>query len=92
MRDPPDNPENHEMEDAINGYITNELVTRPNLLPIRNDTRLMRSRILDSLSLMRLVTYLEDHFQIVIDVEEVVPENFETVDAICKYVKMKKRA
>lgn len=80
------------MEDVVNGYITKELVTSSDLLPIRNDTELISSRILDSLSLLDLVMFLEDHFGIIIDAEEVAPENFKTVDSICKYVKTKKGA
>jgi acyl carrier protein len=41
---------------------------------------------LDSLEIVRLVNFLEDEFQISVDVEELVPENFESVDRVLAMV------
>jgi acyl carrier protein len=43
---------------------------------------LVGSRILDSLSIMRLMAALNDEFDIELTVEDLIPENFVTVQSI----------
>lgn len=47
---------------------------------------LLASGIIDSFEIVNLVVDLEELFEIEIDPELVVPENFQTVDAIVKLV------
>lgn len=75
------------MESIINAYISRELVSRPEQLPLQNDTQLLESAILDSLSLLKLVLFLEEQFGVVVAPDDLIPKNFETVDAICAYLR-----
>lgn len=75
------------MESIINDYISRELVNRPEQLPLQNDTQLLESAILDSLSLLKLVLFLEEQFGVVVAPDDLIPKNFETVDAICAYLR-----
>ena len=75
------------METIINDYISRELVPDAALLPLANDTSLLDSGILDSLSLLRLVVFLQDRFQLTVDDTELLPENFDSVNAICAYLR-----
>lgn len=47
--------------------------------PITPDESLISSGILDSLALLRLITFLEERFGIAIEDHEVMQENFETI-------------
>ena|SRR5437867_2509142 len=49
-------------------------------------TRLLDEVGLDSLEIVRLVNFLEDEFNVSVDVEELVPENFESVDRVVAMV------
>lgn len=80
------------MESYINNYISRELVGKPELLPLQNDTSLLESGILDSLSILKLVLFLEDQFSVVVDTEDLIPKNFETVEAICTYLRVQQQA
>jgi acyl carrier protein len=75
------------VESVINDYISRELVSKPELLPLKNDTLLLEAGILDSLSVLRLVLFLEQQFGIVVAPEELIPENFETIEAMCAYLR-----
>lgn len=55
------------------------------------DTELFRSGLLDSLSLVSLIDYLESAFAIRVRAGEIVVENFETVRHIEAYVENKRR-
>jgi acyl carrier protein len=75
------------MEDIILTYISQELVNKPEVLPLNNDSSLLEAGILDSLSLLKLLLFLEENFDILMDDVDVVPENFDTVTSICKYIR-----
>ena len=75
------------METIINDYISRELVQDPALLPLADETSLLDSGILDSLSLLRLVVFLEERFGITIGDADLLPENFASVNAISAYLR-----
>ena len=75
------------MESVINDYISREIVQDPAVLPLSNDTSLLKGGILDSLSLLRLVVFLQDRFQLTVDETDLLPENFDSVNAICAYLR-----
>jgi acyl carrier protein len=74
------------LEAVINDYISRELVQDPALLPLGNATSLLETGVLDSLGLLRLVVFVQERFGITVDDVDLVPENFDTVDAICAYL------
>ncbi len=75
------------METVINDYISRELVRDPALLPLANETSLLETGILDSLSLLRLVVFLEERFGITMGDAGLLPENFASVNTICAYLR-----
>lgn len=75
------------METVINEYISREFVQDPALLPLANDTSLLDSGILDSLSLLRLVVFLEERFGITMGDSDLLPENFASVNTICAHLR-----
>lgn len=79
------------MERAVNEYISKEAVTNADLLPLGNNAELIESGILDSVSLLKLVLFLEQRFGISVGMEEVIPRNFDTVEKICGFVRSKEK-
>jgi 2-hydroxymuconate-semialdehyde hydrolase len=87
MREPQDAMEVTELEAVLNDYISRELVQDAALLPLTNATPLLETGVLDSLSLLRLVLFVQERFGIVVDDVDLVPEHFASVDAICAYLR-----
>ena len=75
------------MESVINDYISREIVQDPAVLPLSNDTSLLEGGILDSLSLLRLVVFIGQQFKIAVSDADLLPENFDTVNAICSFLR-----
>ena len=75
------------MEAVINDYISREIVQDPSLLPLGNETLLLETGILDSLSLLRLVVFIQERFDVIVDDLDLVPEHFASVDTICAYLR-----
>ena len=51
-----------------------------------SETALIDDKVIDSLALTALISELENEFDIEIDMDELVPENFNTVDAMAELV------
>jgi acyl carrier protein len=75
------------LEAVINDFISRELVQDTSLLPLGNATSLLETGVLDSLGLLRLVVFVQERFGITVDDVDLVPEHFDSVDAICAYLR-----
>jgi acyl carrier protein len=75
------------VETDINEYISREFVKDAALLPLADEAPLLDSGILDSLSLLRLVLFVEERFGITLGPSDLLPEHFASVDAICAYLR-----
>jgi acyl carrier protein len=64
--------------------ITNIIKEINPYIDINQDTELIDSGILDSLSIVFLITQIEDRFGVYVDEKLVVPENFKTLEKICE--------
>ena len=51
-----------------------------------NETALIDDRILDPFGVISLISELEDQFEVEIDASEIVPENFNSADAMWKMI------
>ena len=71
------------MKEQIREFIVTELLAGRG---IGTDEDLLISGLVDSLGVMRLVTYIEDEFAIPVPPEDVTIENFATIDTIGAYV------
>lgn len=56
------------------------------------DMDLLKNEALDSLGIAQLVAALEEEFDLEIDAEDIVPENFQTIRAIAALVEKSKKA
>ena len=56
---------------------------------IKDSDPLLESGVLDSLGVLDLVTFVEQEFSVHVADEELVPENFQTIDRIAAFVESK---
>ncbi len=79
-----------ELKDAKNAlkkFISETSFT--NIEKITDDVMIFRDGIFDSMGLMTLITFLEDNFQLQIKDTDLVEENFESVNAIYRFLEKK---
>ena len=72
--------------DMLKQFITDELVPENSLENLDKNDSLLESGIIDSLGILKLVTFIEDKFEMRIEAEELIPENFETLFAIVNMI------
>lgn len=79
------------IEATIEKYIVEEVMLADRNTRLDPDQSLIGSGILDSLSLLRFIKFLEDQFGVVVDDLDVVSENFESINAAKAYIEDKRR-
>ena len=73
-------------EAAVHQFLVEDVFYDKDLKDLGPDDSLLAKGLLDSLSILKTVTYCEEQFGIVIPDEEVLPDHFETVRSIAKLV------
>lgn len=59
---------------------------------IKPKTMLFKEGILDSMAFVLLIDFLEEKFNIKVKDNDLIEENFESIDAISKFIEKKKAA
>lgn len=79
-----------EHKNLIRDFILSNLVKEKSIITKLDDADdLIETDIIDSLGVMKLISFLEDKFSVQITDDEIVPENFESVQAISSFLQTK---
>lgn len=71
-----------EAKTQIRNFIINELVQDARHANLGDSDPLIESGIMDSLGMMKLIGFLEDNLSIEINDDELIPENFSSIETI----------
>lgn len=71
---------------AIKEFIIAEFIPDIQVAQLNNDYDLIAGGVIDSINLLRVITWLENRFDIPIDEVEIAEKNFASVTAICEFV------
>ena len=78
-----------DVEKQIKQFILTRLMHEEDESKLKNDESLFETNIVDSLGVLQLVSFLEEQFNIQVEDEEMVPENFETINILTNYIERK---
>lgn len=75
-----------QIVDTVKDFVTTEIIRGSTGGDLDPELSLLEEGILDSLGLQQLITFLEQKFGINIDDDDLMPENFESVNAIAALI------
>ncbi len=75
--------------DVLGKFIVTEIAAERDEKSLEPDEDLLRSGVIDSMALMDLVLFLEKTFGIEVEEEDLVPENFQSLNSIVEYAEQK---
>ena len=78
------------MKAALKSYLEQELLRDRGDIALRDDENLLGTGLVDSVGMMSLVLFVEDTFGLEVPPEDVVIENFLSVDAISAYLQKRR--
>lgn len=76
-------------EEQIKQFILSDLIKDGSVTELDNDENLIDSGVVDSLGIMKLVAFLEKSFKVAVSDDEILLDNFETIDAISAFLSSK---
>ena len=71
-------------------FLINEIAVNLDKKSLTPDEDLLEKGIIDSLGIMKLILFMEETFGIAVVDDEIVPENFQTLNNMVKFVEQKK--
>lgn len=81
----------HAIHDTVKKFILDQFLPGEDPNELADDTPLMTTGILDSLATLKLVTFLEEKFDIAVEAHEADAENLNTIQLITDLVARKKK-
>lgn len=79
-----------EIGEQIRRYIAENLLFSDSDFPYPDDSSFLKNGVVDSTGVMELVSYVEKEFGVTVSPQEVVPDNFDSVSSLIKYIQRKK--
>lgn len=73
-------------KEALRQFITGKLAKKENQKAITDEDNIIMSGLVDSLGIMRLIAFLEEKFGVKVRDEDILPENFESIDNIARFL------
>jgi acyl carrier protein len=78
-----------DIRDKVRGFILESYMAGLDPSSLKDDASLERSHIVDSARVLELILFIEETFGFEVTNDDATPENFDTVDAIVKYIASK---
>ena len=76
-------------ETSIRDYILENFLFTTDQGQLQDDASFLEEGIVDSTGVLELVMFVEETFGITVEDEEIVPENFDSVQKLARYAKLK---
>lgn len=77
------------VEQNIKNFIIENFIIDGNIDQLNNDQSFLESGIIDSTGILELVSFIEEHYDITIEDEELIPDNLDTVNNVVKFINKK---
>lgn len=79
-----------QITQMIKEYIIQEIAYEQPDLILSHDFQLVEQGVLDSMGILRVINFMEEEFDIALEPEELMIDNFATIDSITQFL-IKKR-
>jgi len=78
-----------EIKEKIYTFLEDNVLIDSEEEKISDDDSFMENGIIDSTGILELVSYIEEEFGFEVDDEELVPDNFDSVNKLTEYINRK---
>jgi acyl carrier protein len=78
------------VESLIRNYILESFLFTDDGSQLQDDVSFLEEGVVDSTGVLELVMFVEETFGIEVDDDEVVPENFDSVEQLARYIRLRR--
>lgn len=79
----------NNIEALIRTYIAENILFSGNGFPYSDDASFLNEGIVDSMNVLELVTFVEERFHITVEDQDIVPDNFDSVNKLATFIRHK---
>jgi acyl carrier protein len=83
-------PATTDIKTSIRKYLADNVMLSGGIDDIRDDSSFLERNLLDSTGVLELVAFIEDHFEVKVGDDEIVPENLDSIELVASYVARKR--
>lgn len=77
------------IETLIRSYVLENFLFTDDQGQLQNNASFLEEGIVDSTGVLELVMFVEDTFGVTVEDDEIVPENFDSVQCLAHYVRLR---
>ncbi len=77
------------VEEQLRKYIADNILFSGNGYPHADETSFLENGIVDSMNVMELAMFVEETFHIKVEDEDIVPDNFDSIQCLANFVRAK---
>jgi acyl carrier protein len=78
-----------DLEKDITRYLEAYHAAERKGIRLTGNTQLLEEKILDSLGMLELISFVEETFSIEVPDEDIIPDHFGTIEKLARYVEMR---
>ena len=78
-----------DIKEQIRQYLAQNFLFSDNGFDLGDDVSFLEEGIVDSTGVLELVLFAEETFNVTVDDEEIVPDNFDTVNSLAAFIQRK---
>ena len=82
----------NDIKTQVRSYIVDNFIMNPDAASFADGDSFLDKHLVDSTGFLELVTFVEETWNLVVEDEEMVPENLDSLDHIDAYVRRKRSA
>lgn len=75
-----------DVKDKIKKYIAENFLFSSNGFNLDDDESFLEAGVVDSLGVVELVSFVEENYKISVPDDDIVPDNFDSVDNLAAYI------
>jgi acyl carrier protein len=75
-----------DVKDNIRKYVAENFLFSSNGFTLDDDESFLEAGIVDSLGVVELVSFVEENYKISVPDDDIVPDNFDSVDNLAAYI------
>lgn len=79
-----------DVKQQIRQFVAENFLFSNNGFDLDDDESFLEAGVVDSLGVLELVTFVEEEFDVQVPDEDIVPDNFDSVDNLATYIGSKR--
>ncbi len=80
-----------DIKEQIRQYLAQNFLFSNNGLDLKDDASFLEEGIVDSTGVLEMVMFVEETFNIEVNDDEIVPDNFDSVNALAAFIARKRQ-